>query len=448
MWLDVPAGLADARIMRSTLVVSCLLCGQAAAAPSWLDLGLEQQSRVEHVENDFRASATADSTALSMRTLVNVRASHELVFGGVELEDSRTYATASTPLNTTHVDPLELLQAYAGVRRDGLEVRAGRITLDLSTRRVVARNRFRNTINGFTGIDATWTSPGKHTARAFAVVPVTRLPADEDGLASNAVELDEESTDALLWAAYYGSPPLVAGARLELYAIGFHERDGELASRDRQLVTLGARWSRKPARGAVDFDVELLPQVGRSRATTAIDDATDLDHRAWSSHAELGVSPAMPWKPRIAVQHDYASGDHVSSDGTMQRFDPLFGARRFDFGPTGIYGPFARSNIQSPGVRASLAPTPWLDGFVSYRLVWLASSTDAWTAAGVRDSSGESGRFLGEHGEISVRWSPLPIDLSLEAGAAYLRRGHFARFAPDTRRDDAVYAYVQTTLRL
>lgn len=448
MWLDAAVRVADARIMRSVLVVSCLLCGQAAAAPSWLDLGLEQQSRVEHLENEFRASSTTDSTALSMRTLVRARASHDLVFGEVELVDSRTYATASTPLNTTLVDPLELLQAYAGVRRDGLVVRAGRITIDLGTRRIVARNRFRNTINGFTGVDATWTSPGKHVARAFAAVPVTRLPADEHGLASNAIELDEENPDALLWAAYYSSPPCVAGAELELYVIGFHERDGDLASRNRQLVTVGARWSRKPARGAVDFEVELLPQGGRSRATTAMDDTTDLAHRAWSSHAELGVSPAIPWKPRIAIQHDYASGDRDPSDGTMQRFDPLFGARRFDFGPTGIYGAFARGNVQSPGLRASLAPTPRLDGFVSYRLVWLASSTDAWTAAGVRDSSGESGRFLGEHAEISARWAPVPIDLSLEAGAAYLRRGHFARFAPQTRDDDAVYVYAQTTLRL
>lgn len=431
------------------VVASCLLCGQAGAAPSWLDLGLEQQSRVEHLENDFRAGSTSDATALSMRTLFSARASHELVFGGLEIVDSRAYASSATPLSTSHVNPLEVLQAYIGLRRDGLEVRAGRITIDLSTRRVVARNRFRNTINGFTGVDASWTSPEKHVLRAFAAMPVARLPSDADGLESNAIELDEENTDALLWSAYYGSPSsLIAGTKLELYVLGFHERDGDNATRNRQLVTLGARWFRKPARGTVDFDVELLPQVGRSRLTTATDDTTSLDHRAWSSHAEVGISPAIPWNPRVAFRHDYASGDRDPSDGEQQRFDLLFGARRGDLGPTGIYGPFARGNIQSPGLRCSLAPTPALDGFVSYRLVWLASPTDAWTAAGVRDPAGDSGSFVGEHVEISARWSPFPLDLRFEAGAAYLRRGQFARTAPETRGDNAVYGYVQTTLQL
>lgn len=428
---------------------------KAVGAPPWLKLGLEQQSRFEHLENDYRAKAEGDATALLFRTLVTAEASAGWLLGGLEIQDSRAYASDSTPLNTTLVNPLEILQAYVGVRRSGafaeqdsLEVRAGRLTIDLGTRRVVARNRFRNTINGFTGVDGRWTSPGKHVARAFVAVPVTRLPSDPAGLKDNEIELDEESTDSLLWSGSYSSPTLAFGTQLELYVVGFHERDGDVASRNRQLVTVGVRWFRKPAAGTVDFDLELIPQVGTSRATTEMDDTDDRDHRALSSHAELGISAVMPWKPRFALQHDYASGDRDPADGSIERFDLLFGARRFDFGPTGIYGPFARSNLQTPGVRISVTPSSKLDAFASYRLFWLASGTDAWTTAAVRDSTGSSGTFLGEHIEVMVRWSPWPKNLSLEGGAAYLRRGEFANTAPDTRTSNAAYVYTQLTLTL
>jgi hypothetical protein len=122
----------------------------------------------------------------------------------------------------------------------------------------------------------------------------------------------------------------------------------------------------------------------------------------------------------------------------------LFGARRLDFGPTGIYGPFARSNINSPGLRVGIAPHRTFEAFTAYRLFWLASATDSWGPAGVRDATGSSGRFVGEHVEVMGRWTPIP-NFVLEVGAAYLRAGEFARTAGT---HDAAYVYTQTTLRL
>lgn len=198
---------------------------------------------------------------------------------------------------------------------------------------------------------------------------------------------------------------------------------------------------------------EHLSHDYRANATSdafalSMEDTTDLEHRALTTHAEVGISPRIPWKPRLAMLHDYASGDRNPMDGSTERFDPLFGARRFDFGPIGIYGPVNRSNIQSPGARISIAPTAKVDAFVAYRLFWLASRTDGWGAANVRDSMGGSGTFVGEHVEIQLRWSPFPMNLSLEAGAAYLRRGEFAKSAPDTRVANPAYVYSQVTVNL
>ena len=415
-----------------------------------LVVGLDQQTRFEHLAHDFRAMSMSDASGLLVRTLVTARVRLATrASAGLELEDSRIFASDATPLNTTLSDPLEILQAYVAFAGRSVEARAGRITIDLGTRRLVARNRFRNTINGFTGADAQWTTPNRHVLRGFVALPVTRLPSAPESLRDNSIELDEENTDALLWSTYYGTPTMWRGTKLELFVVGFHERDGAIATKNRQLLTGGARWYRKPAVGRfIDFDIEVMPQVGRTRETAADDDTTNLDHRALSTHAELGMSPAIAWKPRIALLHDFASGDVDPEDTASERFDPLFGARRFDFGPTGIYGPFARSNLQSPGLRVAVTPRPSVEVSTTYRWCWLASERDAWTAAGVRDASGASGRFLGEHVELQTRWTVIKDTASVEVGAAYLRRGRFARTAPSSRTDDASYVYIQLGLTL
>ncbi len=429
--------------------------GEALGLPPWLRITVDHQARVEHLDEDFRAAATGDATGLALRTLVKAEARSGSLAGLVELEDARMFATEATPLNTTHVDPIDLLQLHAAVSRtdllcpgDRFDARAGRITIDLGTRRVVARNRFRNTINGFTGLDATWTGAAQEFARGFAAVPVTREPTDADALRDHTIDLDEENLDALLWGAAYGSPRLAGGTRLEGFVVGFHERDGDAATRNRQLITASLRWFRKPAPRALDFDVELLPQVGTARATSAADDVAALDHRALSTHAELGFSPAVAGKPRLVLLHDLATGDRDPADRVSGRFDPLFGARRFDFGPTGIYGAFARSNVQSPGLRATVAPAARLEAMTTYRLVWLAAARDAWTTAGVSDPAGGAGSFVGQQLEAQLRWTVRTGNLVVEGGGAYLRRGRFARTAPGGRDDPSAYLYLQLNLSI
>jgi hypothetical protein len=257
--------------------------GNQIGAPSWLALEIEQNTRSEYLSDDFRAMANNDTRALMFRTLMSAEARRGSFRAKLELEDSRAFASDDTPLNTTHVDPVEIIQAYVGVDRtdtltenDRLTVKVGRMTIDLSSRRLVARNLFRNTISAFTGADATWTSPGKHVARAFVVVPVNRLPSDPAMLKDNQIDLDKESTDSLLTAAFYGSPLLRYRARFELCVVGLFERDGDIASKNRRLVTVGTRLFRTPAVGQGDFRVEVMPQLGTSRATTAMDDVKDL----------------------------------------------------------------------------------------------------------------------------------------------------------------------------
>lgn len=420
---------------------------------SWLRFGLEHRSRFEHLENDFRTANPGNATGFSMRTLLSAELRFLPVVVGFELQDSRIWASDTTPMNTTLTNPLEPLQAYVGLRAEGLFARgdsasltAGRMTIDLGSRRLVARNDFRNTINGFTGLELRWTSPARDVVRAFAVMPVVRLPSDAGGLRNNRIEIDRENTDALLWAAFFQSRPLGPRIALEVYLIGLHERDGDATpSPNRHLYTPGFRALRPPAPGQLDFQLEVMGQFGWSRASAAATDTTDLDHLAFALHASTGFQFNVSWAPRLVLLYDYASGDRSPTDGSNNRFDPLFAARRFEFGPTGLYGAIARSNVSAPGLRFEVQPHRAVDAFAAYRLVGLASATDAWTTAALRDPSGNAGSLVGQQVEARVRWHVFPRNLVIDVGGALFVRGDFARNAPGGEAPPSVYVYSQVT---
>lgn len=156
----------------------------------------------------------------------------------------------------------------------------------------------------------------------------------------------------------------------------------------------------------------------------------------------------VPGSPRLVLQYDYASGDTDPNDTDNSRFDTLFGARRFKFGPTGIYGPFDRGNINSPGFRIEAKPSMNLVGFIGYRAAWLASRKDELTTGEIRDECGASGRFLGHQLEGRLRYKLFSGSFENEIGGAYLFKGAFLRNAPDTPSStNVIYFYMQKILK-
>lgn len=422
----------------------------ALSAPEWLRFGLDHRSRFEHLENDFRLGATGDARALLLQTLLRAELATQPVIVGAELQDSRAYGLDGISLNTTHVNAFELLQAYVGLRLtdkdDRVSLTLGRFTLNVGSRRLVARTGFGNTMSSFTGVDFQWSRGAGAGVRAFAAMPVLPLPTRPTELSENEVELDRENTQALFWGIFFGSGVLASRTELELYWFGLHERDGQIVdSSNRRIFTPGARLFRAPAPGVFDFQLEPMLQFGVSRATAAEGDESDLDHFAFSVHATLGYRFDVAWAPRVVVQYDIASGDRNPDDGDNERFDPLFGDRRFEFGPTGIYGAFARRNIHSPGVRLELEPEHRLSFFAAYRPFWLASARDAWVPSGLSDPSGASGSFVGHQIEASFRWQVAPGNFNLEIGAAHLIVGEFAERAPGAPGEPTTHLYTQVS---
>ena len=430
---------------------------EALSLPSWFDIKASHRVRYESLDEQFRAGRDGGDQILLLRTIVAARITHESLRFTGELMDSRAALDdRGTPISTGLVNPLELLQANLEwglsdvfAPGDDMSLRIGRMTMDVGSRRLVARNRFRNTINAFTGADWRWRgSSGRHV-RAFFTLPVNRLPATPAALRRNDVDFDDEDSDIKFWGLFLADT-LPWGDQGEIFYFGIKESDSlDRATRNRDLTTLGLRIFRRPRAGHYDFQLESVFQFGESRLSSANSAIVDLDHFAIFQHGELGYSWTDNWRTRLAIQYDFASGDDDPRDDDNGRFDTLFGARRFDFGPTSIYGPFARANLHTPGLRLQVKPHTKISSLVAYRAYWLASARDAWTTSRTQDPLGRSGKFIGHQIEARLRWDLVPETLRLESGIAHLFAGEFKRRAPNTSdTGDATYVYSQIAIKL
>lgn len=433
-----------------SLVPAAALAGEAP-----FSIAASARLRVESIDGQFRPAAPANDTMISLRTAVEAEYDAGPVWFGAELWDARAWGQdVRSSAGTAEVNALELVQAHVkielGSKATGGHgmLTAGRFTLDLAGRRLVSRQRFRNTTNAFTGAHLGWTAKGGQKIDVIWAMPHVRLPEDAAGVRANRVVWDQESTDLMFFGAQ-GTLPEVLGGVIQPYGYGLIERDSpDRLTRNRRLGTIGARLFRAPSAGQWDHDVEAAYQFGKVRRSSAAADIADLDVSAWFVHAEAGRTLPGSWKPRVVAMFDAASGDGGKA-GKFGRFDTLYGARRFEFGPNGLYGPFSRANMISPSARLEIAPSKRTDGFIAWRSAWAQNARDSFAATGVRDASGAAGRLAGHQIEARVRHWIVPGLLQVDAGAAALFKRRLLRDAPNAPdTGNTRYGYVDVLLTL
>lgn len=428
---------------------------KALGAPDELTITASMRSRVEAIDGQFRPSRPEKDEMFSLKTTLAAEYDAGRVRFGGEIWDARTYGQdRNSSAGATEVNALELIQAYVryelGDQSKGAKggkgmITAGRFTFDVGSRRFISRQNFRNTTNAFTGLHADWTNAKGYRLQAFWTMPQIRLPEDANGIRDDGVEWDQETTNLQFYGAHLTVPKVLEGVA-ELYGYRLAEKDSAgRPTRNRRLWTTGARLFRKPAKGQWDHDIEGAYQFGDVRATTAITDRRDLDVSAWFVHGELGYRFATPWQPRVAFQMDAVSGDKGKA-GKFSRFDTLYGARRWEFGPTSLYGPLGRANIVSPGLRLELIPSKRSDAFIMARALWAESAKDSFSQTGVRDSKGLSGRRAGYQVEGRFRYWLIPGRIQADVGAATLFKQGLLNDAPNApRTGNTHYGYFDLT---
>jgi hypothetical protein len=268
-------------------------------------------------------------------------------------------------------------------------------------------------------------------------------PRSRAALLDNEQQIDETADHTHLRGLHFERPIGGNGDRMSIYWVGLDA--AELADQ-RDLDTFGARFQRPEAPGQWRYDVELMRQTGRSSALAGNTLVRNLDHDAYFHHVEIGYRFAAPMSPALALQYDLASGDEDPFDASNEGFDTLFGSRAFDFGPTGIYGPFARANLETPGVVLALRLTDEWQAAFRYRSLELSSPTDFWATTALRDTSGQSGDSLGRQFDTSFSWQPRDSRFRLEFGAARFSKGEFIRRTAPAFSQTSIYYYAQTSV--
>ncbi|EED32757.1 conserved hypothetical protein [gamma proteobacterium NOR5-3] len=392
--------------------------------------------RTEYLADSFRLVSPRQDHLQFSRSQLGLRYQASGWSAELEVQDSRAWGDKSlSPIGTDDVNTLEPViakvektwQMNSGA---AISLSAGRMTLDYGSRRLLARNNFRNTSNAFQGVHLRRTSANA-TTDVFYTLPLQRQPdrLDRDSLRGNEFRLDKAGRGERFWGASYDYRYPEANRTVAAYVFRSQLSDrGGRPVADRELWTAGSRLTWQGNR--LDLEAEAAYQWGESLAGVLSSEADQLDHRAWFTHLHLGIDLGSGVNFRAA--YDHATGDRDPFDGRNERFDRLYGARAFELGPSGIFGAAIRSNIQSPQLALRWQATGQQTWLLSHRWLSLASSRDFFVPGARRDVSGVSGDDIGRQWELRWRWMSAQSPVSFELGAAYLHKGAYFTGAGDS----------------
>ena len=436
----------------TALAVLSGIAGAQSPEPEAARLDISGSVRLRHeaISGQLRTGFDEDDALTSLRTRVLARYGTRDVYVEGEMFDSRVFgAGPGTPVTTGEVNAAEVVQASLNIRTEispglPLKLQGGRFMVNLGSRRLVAADDYRNTTNGYTGIRADFGDPKAAVLTALYVLPQRRLPEDRASLDDADIVLDREGAETVLWGAIASVPAGLPDARLEATVIGFEERDtSEAATRDRSLETFGLRYFREPAPDKFDFDIEGFWQTGEV-SVSAQPGAPHQDVGAGYLHLEAGRQWSGGLQPRLSLEFDYAGGDKLG--GKFTRFDTLYGMRRAELAPAGLFNAVGRANIASPGLRLEVSRAKKFDAQLAARGLWLATAADSFSTTGLRDPLGESGKFAGYQLDTRLRWWLLPDKVRAEFNSVVVAHGEYlkaTRAAPG--RDFTAYAGIDLT---
>ena len=452
---------------------------ESFADNDWLDLGLEQRSRYEYRDNDFRrndqrddkrGSQTLDEPLLlRTRAYIGIKNILDPLRFALELQDSRQNRGGYIhEVETRDTNDLHVLQGYLELNfkktflgKDPLGnerpfwIRAGRHAWEAGDRRLIARNEWRNTTNNFYGLRANiGDKKNDWQLELHAVNPVQRFSSADD-----KTDKSQDFYGAILnyrgWSDVVTFEPFYFLLKQEGSKVRFDNNGAPAASSakvDREINTAGLRAYGVIPETQFDFDGSYNKQWGKVERL----DIGNVNHDAHAYNIEIGYSIKHPWKPRMSAFYGLATGDQnrtQNNDATqMERFDRLFGFAR----PWSNDDYIQMENIRTPKIRLEFDPKiSFLDnvkvdtGFSWYRL---DSATDRWNAGGnLEDFIGNSGTDLGKEYDLRVRF-PFNQYASLNLGYAYFWGGNFVTSTSrqvagaSNRSSESEFFYAELTL--
>jgi len=293
----------------------------------------------------------------------------------------------------TDEDVLDLAQGYLDLSTPlgggRATLRAGRQEMSFGSSRLVSVRESPNIRRSFDGARAFWGSPALRVD-AFAVRPV-RLSRDAFD--------DQSETREGLWGVYGTGPVgLLPGLSADLYYLGL-QRDRAVFAQGAEREdrhTLGTRLF--GAAAGWDWDVELAGQLGSFGPDRIL---------AWTVATDIGFTfAAAPWRPRLGLKADIASGDGDASDDRLGTFNALYPKVPY-FSEAGLVAP---ANVMDLQPSLTVRPHDSVELFAGWNVLWRHRTEDAFYAPPLSPVDGTVGgdRFIGHQAQLSASWTVMP----------------------------------------
>jgi Alginate export len=286
-------------------------------------------------------------------------------------------------------------------------LRAGRQEMGFGSFRLITTREPTNARIAFDGARIT-VNANRSTYDAFLVRPVDH----KIGLFN-----DGEDDNTTFWGLY-SAHPLISDRSLvlDLYYLGLNRESTRFASGvgDELRHSLGARLSGK-AHGW-DHDTEAVFQFG-----TFDQAGRSQDIIAWTIASNTGYTfEAAPWKPRVGLKLNVASGDGDPDDGRLGTFNPLFPRNNY-FSDANLLAPY---NFFDVHPTLTVRPTDALSVTVGWDAFFRYSTDDAvFSPTGlVIPATASDERFVGSTLTVVSEWT-IYRHLTLTASYAHFFRG-------------------------
>lgn len=414
----------------------------------WLDVGLDFRNRYEYRENDFRPYTKIEANGvpnkknyrprpdnvdlLRTRAYLGIKDILDPLRFAVEFQDSRSYGS-HYETSVGEVNETEIIQGYGELYFENvlgsnrpISIRAGRQSLELLDRRLIANNQFRNTTNNFEGYRVRFgKKQNDWDLDTFALQPVERLKYDFDR-ADERTWVYGGVLSLKFWSDVVTIQPYFIGRKTKGDP---NNNDPVYQTNSADIYSPGLRVYGLFGDSGFDFDADLNKQFGRvgngTRGATTDKNGNptkDVEevlqqHNALAYSLESGYTFDHEWKPRASLYYGYGSGDKNPKDNLNETFDAFYGFNQ----PWSRNDYFSWTNIRAPKARVEFSPYKDVRIDTGYNVYWLDSETAAWSRAGLQDKTGKSGSFLGHEFDIRLRHKLNPyVDWSLS----------YARFTP------------------
>lgn len=342
-------------------------------------------------------------------------------------------------------DVFDILQGWVelGNDKEGFSLRAGRQPFNYGDQRLLGNPQWSNSTRAWDGARLRYAAP-TWTLDFIAGSPVTFL---NDQWNKSEYFNTNEGRNAIVSGAYFSSHSLIPWqSTTDFYLLNqqANKVPGAVgaplnAAGKTNVFSLGTLMKGDPKKlNHWDYDTEMVFQFGQ---------AGGLSHRAFAGHWGGGYNFKHPWKPRLGVQYNYASGDKDPNDGRSTTFQNYFPGNHALYGFMDTTG---WMNMHNPQVNFTLQPTEKLKLAVDLMTFWNATNGDSWSGANtttpvraVNSAAVGASKYRGAELDLNA-WYKLNPHVTFQAGYSFFLAGKY--LAQTGASDNAHFGYAQLTI--